>query len=87
MGLAELAVLLFFVLTLGHYIVSWAVYLEKAFELVSISLVFRMTPMTDLDGLYFRFYLCFCYVRDGGGQASLSGECCYLEYGGPGNTI
>eukprot|EP00794_Sanderia_malayensis_P003334 gene3334-3823_t len=36
MGLAELAVLLLVVLTIGHYIVSWAVYLEKAFELEEI---------------------------------------------------
>ena len=36
MGLAELALLLAFVATLGHYIVSWAVYLEKVFELVRI---------------------------------------------------
>ncbi len=38
MGLAELAVLLLVVSTIGHYVVSWAVYLEKAFELVRILL-------------------------------------------------
>lgn len=36
LGLAELAILLLVVMTIGHYIVSWAVYLEKVFELEEI---------------------------------------------------
>ena len=36
MGLLESFLLLFVVFTLGHYVVSWAVYLEKIFEMASL---------------------------------------------------
>ncbi|EDO28803.1 predicted protein [Nematostella vectensis] len=36
MGLVEFVILLFFILTIGHYIVAWSIYLEKKFELVCI---------------------------------------------------
>ena len=35
MGLFEMLVVLSVILTIGHYIVKWAAYLEKKFELVS----------------------------------------------------
>lgn len=35
MGLAEMAALLFAILTVGGYIIAWAVYLEKKFTAVS----------------------------------------------------
>ncbi|KAL9967016.1 hypothetical protein ACROYT_G025171 [Oculina patagonica] len=33
MGLIEFALLIFLILTIGHYIVAWSIYLEKKFEL------------------------------------------------------
>jgi len=33
MGLIEFALLIFLILTVGHYIVAWSIYLEKKFEL------------------------------------------------------
>lgn len=33
MGLVEFALLIFLILTIGHYIVAWSIYLEKKFEL------------------------------------------------------
>ena len=35
MGLFEFMILLFFILTIGHYLVAWSIYLEKKFEMVS----------------------------------------------------
>ncbi|EDO46242.1 predicted protein, partial [Nematostella vectensis] len=37
MGLVEFVILLFFILTIGHYIVAWSIYLEKKFELEVLS--------------------------------------------------
>ena len=34
MGLLEFMLLIFLILTIGHYIVAWSIYLEKKFELV-----------------------------------------------------
>ena len=34
MGLIEFTLLIFLILTIGHYIVAWSIYLEKKFELV-----------------------------------------------------
>jgi len=36
MGLMELAILLSVITTFGHYIVSWAIYLEKVFEMEEV---------------------------------------------------
>ncbi|XP_032218915.2 dnaJ homolog subfamily C member 1 [Nematostella vectensis] len=36
MGLVEFVILLFFILTIGHYIVAWSIYLEKKFELEEV---------------------------------------------------
>lgn len=34
LGLAELAILLLVILTIGHFLVIWSMYLERKFELV-----------------------------------------------------
>uniref|UniRef100_S4R8N9 DnaJ (Hsp40) homolog, subfamily C, member 1 n=1 Tax=Petromyzon marinus TaxID=7757 RepID=S4R8N9_PETMA len=36
MGLTEFSVLLFLILTVGHYLVAWSVYLERRFELQEV---------------------------------------------------
>ena len=36
MGIIELLLVIFLILTIGHYIVAWSIYLEKKFELVSL---------------------------------------------------
>lgn len=36
MGLAEMAALLFSILTIGQYVVAWAAYVEKKFTAVSV---------------------------------------------------
>ncbi|XP_015779345.1 PREDICTED: dnaJ homolog subfamily C member 1-like [Acropora digitifera] len=36
MGLIEFVLLIFLILTIGHYIVAWSIYLEKKFELEEI---------------------------------------------------
>ena len=36
MGLIEFVLLIFLILTIGHYIVAWSIYLEKKFELVGL---------------------------------------------------
>ena len=40
MGLIEFGLLIFLILTIGHYIVAWSIYLEKKFELVRKMLIF-----------------------------------------------
>ena len=40
MGLIEFGLLIFLILTIGHYIVAWSIYLEKKFELVCKMLIF-----------------------------------------------
>lgn len=47
MGLLEMSVLLFVILTVGQYIVSWAVYAEKKYTAVSWDLVY-LIPMGRL---------------------------------------
>lgn len=37
MGLTEMSILLFVILTVGQYIVSWAVYAEKKYTAVSLN--------------------------------------------------
>jgi hypothetical protein len=37
MGLAEMSVILFVLITVGQYIVSWAAYLEKKYTAVSLT--------------------------------------------------
>lgn len=39
MGLAEMAALLTAILTVGGYIIAWAVYLEKKFTAVSLFII------------------------------------------------
>ena len=47
MGLIEFTILLFFILTIGHYIVAWSIYLEKKLELVCSGwkLVISLNPL------------------------------------------
>ena len=47
MGLIEFTILLFLILTIGHYIVAWSIYLEKKLELVCSSwkLVISLNPL------------------------------------------
>ena len=47
MGLIEFTILLFSILTIGHYIVAWSIYLEKKLELVCSSwkLVISLNPL------------------------------------------
>ena len=42
MGLIEFGLLIFLILTIGHYIVAWSIYLEKKFELVCKMLIFHI---------------------------------------------
>ena len=52
MGVAELSVLLCIIITIGHYLVLWAVYLEKRLALVSeMSHVIRKPTMWFPNGL------------------------------------
>ena len=47
MGLIEFTILLLLILTIGHYIVAWSIYLEKKLELVCSSwkLVISLNPL------------------------------------------
>ena len=47
MGLIEFTILLFLILTIGHYIVAWSIYLEKKLELVCSGwkLVISLNPL------------------------------------------
>ena len=47
MGLIEFTILLFLILTIGHYIVAWSIYLEKKLELVCSDwkLVISLNPL------------------------------------------
>lgn len=36
MGFAEMAIILFIIITIGQYVVSWAAYIENKFTAVSI---------------------------------------------------
>lgn len=40
MGLAEMAIILFTLITVGQYIIAWAVYAEKKYTAVSIFFVY-----------------------------------------------
>jgi len=40
MGLAEMSVILFVLVTVGQYIVSWAAYFEKKYTAVSLVTVY-----------------------------------------------
>ena len=50
MGLIEFGLLIFLILTIGHYIVAWSIYLEKKFELVRKMLIFFI--LIDFISLY-----------------------------------
>jgi len=39
MGLAEMSVILFVLVTVGQYIVSWAAYLEKKYTAVGVGTI------------------------------------------------
>lgn len=47
-GLLEGALLLFVIITIGQYLIAWAVYLEKKFTMVS-STIFIVKPSLNLD--------------------------------------
>ena len=36
LGLLEMTIILFFIFTIGHFLVIWAAYLEKKFEMVCV---------------------------------------------------
>jgi hypothetical protein len=55
MGLAEMSLILFVIVTIGQYIVSWAAYLEKKYTAVSIIVTF----LCDL--FFYSFYSYFVY--------------------------
>lgn len=57
MSNAELALLLFIILTVGHYAVVWSIYLEK--QLVSIGNKSNLLQLLALSSL-----LKFAYYRD-----------------------
>jgi hypothetical protein len=54
MGLAEMSVILFVLVTVGQYIVSWAAYLEKKYTAVSVMKSFFSFSSSSIVSILYR---------------------------------
>lgn len=68
MGLIEMAVILFIIITIGQYLVAWAAYFERKYTLVSTYLfimpIFLFRRVLKMKIVVFVHYTHVCFYKN-----------------------